>query len=42
MDEVTILPYDRIYTNFIDKKYLVEGQDEYYFRNQQVKAPENG
>ncbi len=42
MDKVTILPYDRIYKNFIDPKYLHDGHDEYYFRDQQVKQPEGG
>ena len=42
MDKVTILPYDRIYENFIDPKYLHDGHDEYYYRNQQVKKPEGG
>jgi hypothetical protein len=41
MDKVTLLPYDRIYKNFIEEKYL-HGYDEYYFRNQQVKKPANG
>jgi len=42
MDNVTILPYDRIYKNFIDSKYLHGGHDEYYYRDQQVKQPEGG
>ena len=42
MDKVTILPYDRIYQNFIDPKYLHDGHDEYYYRDQQVKKPEGG
>ena len=42
MDNVTILPYDRIYKNFIDPKYLHDGHDEYYYRDQQVKQPEGG
>lgn len=42
MDAVTILPFDRIYKNFIDKKYIPEGKDEYYIRNQQVTVPEGG
>ena len=42
MDKVTIIDYDRIYKNFIDEKYLHDGHDEYYFRNQQVKKPEGG
>lgn len=41
MDNVTLLPYDRIYKNFIEEKFL-HGYDEYYFRNQQVKKPANG
>ena len=42
MDQVTIIDYDRIYKNFIDEKYLHDGHDEYYYRNQQVKKPEGG
>ena len=42
MDKVTIIDYDRIYKNFIDEKYLHDGHDEYYYRNQQVKKPEGG
>ena len=42
MDKVTLLPYDRIYKNFIDEKYLHDGHDEYFYRNQQVKKPVNG
>ena len=42
MDKVTIIDYDRIYENFIDKKYLHDGHDEYHFRDQQVKKPEGG
>lgn len=42
MDKVTILPYDRIFSNFIDDKYLNDGRDEFYYRNQQVKKPEGG
>lgn len=42
MDKVTIIDYDRIYKNFIEEKYLHDGHDEYYFRNQQVKQPEKG
>ncbi len=41
MDKVTLLSDDRIYKNFIDEKYLHD-HDEYYFRNQQVDAPEGG
>ncbi len=42
MDKVTIIDYDRIYKNFIDEKYLHDGHDEYYYRNQQVKKPTGG
>ncbi|MBR6879387.1 MAG: DUF4954 family protein [Bacteroidales bacterium] len=42
MDQVTIIDYDRIYKNFIDEKYLHDGHDEYYYRNQQAKRPEGG
>lgn len=42
MDKVTIVPYEKIYKGFVDDKYIVEGQDEYYFRNKQVKRPEAG
>ena len=42
MDKVTLLPYDRIYKNFIDEKYLHDGHDEYFYRNQQVKKPASG
>lgn len=42
MEKVTLLPYESIYENFIDKKYLKDGLDEYFFRNQQVKKPEKG
>lgn len=42
MDKVTIIPYEKIYKNFIDEKYLVDGRDEYFFRNKQVKEPEGG
>lgn len=42
MDKVTKIPYEKIYNGFIDKKYLVEGQDEYYFRDLQAKKPNGG
>lgn len=41
MEKITILPYESIYENFIDKKYLHENIDEYYFRNIQVDKPKN-
>lgn len=42
MDTVSILSFDRIYKNFIDERYIPEGKDEYYIRNQQVTVPEGG
>ena len=42
MDKVTLIEYDKIYKNFIEDKYLHDGHDEYYYRNQQVKKPVNG
>ena len=42
MDKVTLIEYDKIYKNFIEEKYLHDGHDEYYYRNQQVKKPANG
>ncbi len=42
MDQVTIIEYDRIFKNFIDKKYLHDGHDEYYFRDQQAQKPAGG
>ena len=35
-DKVRILPYDRIYKNFIDPKFIPEGKDEYYHRDEQT------
>jgi hypothetical protein len=42
MDKVTVLSYDNMFKDFIDPKYIPDGQDEYYYRNQQVKKPEGG
>ena len=42
MDKVTLIEYDKIYKNFIEEKYLHDGHDEYFYRNQQVKKPANG
>ena len=42
MDKVTLIEYDKIYKNFIEKKYLHDGHDEYYYRDLQVKKPANG
>ena len=39
-DKVRILPYDRIYKNFINQKYIPKGKDEYYLRNEQSVFPE--
>ncbi len=42
MEKVTLIPYKNIYENFVEKKYLPKGKDEYFFRNQQVKKPAKG
>ena len=39
MDNVEILPKGSIGRNFIPRKYLPAGKDEYYLRNQQTKGP---
>ncbi len=41
-NQVSIIEYDKIYKNFIDPRFLHDGNDEYFFRNQQVTAPEGG
>lgn len=41
-DKVRILPYDRIYKNFIDPQYIPEGQNEYHLRDMQTVVPEGG
>ncbi len=41
-DVVKKLPYDRIYKNFIDPKYIPEGHNEYYLRDMQNTMPEGG
>ena len=42
MDKVTIIPYEKIYKDFIDAKYIPEGESEYYLRNMQAKHPAGG
>ncbi len=42
MDKVTIIEYDRIYKNFIEDKFLLNGRDEYHYRNLQAKKPVGG
>ena len=42
MEKVTLLKYESIYENFIDKNYIKEGFDEYHFRNIQTKKPADG
>ena len=41
-DYVRKLPYDRIYKNFIDPKYIPIGENEYYLRDRQTSKPEGG
>ena len=42
MERVTLLPSTALSDGWIDARYLPEGKDKYYIRNQQVKAPEGG
>lgn len=42
MERVTLLPPTALSDGWIDSKYLPEGKDKYYIRNQQVKEPEGG
>ncbi|MBD3393568.1 MAG: DUF4954 family protein, partial [Chitinivibrionales bacterium] len=39
MAELSVLPASRIGRNFVEKKYLPAGKDEYYIRNRQVGKP---
>ncbi len=38
MNKVSVLSQDRIWKNFIPKKYLPSGKDEYYLRNKQIDS----
>ncbi len=42
MDQVLILPPERIRKGFIPPDYLPSGKDEYYQRNKQIKPPLDG
>ena len=42
MERVTLLPPTALSDGWIDARYLPEGKDKYYIRNQQVKVPEGG
>ena len=42
MERVTLLPPTALSDGWIDPKYLPEGKDKYYIRNQQVQEPEGG
>ena len=42
MERVTLLPPSALSDGWIDAKYLPEGKDKYYIRNQQVSQPEGG
>ena len=42
MERVTLLSPTALSDGWIDPKYLPEGKDKYYIRNQQVKEPEGG
>lgn len=42
MERVTLLPPTALSDGWIDPKYLAEGKDKYYIRNQQVREPAGG
>lgn len=42
MERVTLFPSEILYNGWINPKYLPEGKDKYYIRNQQVQVPEGG
>ena len=42
MERVTLLPPEALSDGWKDPRYLPEGKDKYYLRNQQVKAPRGG
>ena len=42
MDEVVILPPEKISKNFIPPEYVPKGKDEYHLRNKQISAPKSG
>ena len=42
MERVTLLPPTALSDGWIDARYLPEGKDKYYIRNQQVTPPESG
>ena len=42
MERVTIIPADKAYDSWIDRKYIPEGQDKYWLRNTQAREPEGG
>ena len=42
MERVTLLPPTALSDGWIDARYLPEGKDKYYIRNQQVRQPQGG
>lgn len=42
MDEVIILPPEKISKNFIPPEYIPKGKDEYHHRNKQISPPKSG
>ena len=42
MERVTLLPPEALSDGWIDPKYIPAGENKYYIRNRQVKAPECG
>ena len=42
MERVTLLPPETMSDGWIDPKYIPSGEDKYYIRNRQTKAPKGG
>ena len=42
MERVTLLPPEAMSDGWIDPKYIPDGEDKYYIRNRQAKAPKGG
>ena len=37
MDKVTVIPFEKLNSGFIDEEYIPKGKDEYYLREMQAK-----
>ncbi len=42
MEKVTVLPPEKLINGWIDPSFLPAGEDKYYIRNRQVRAPRGG